>query len=385
MSFRLIVTLAAVLIAFSSVTSLLAADSDASIPAGFRQRAGRTKESLAAAGANEESERAVAAALNWLARHQNPDGSWGCHKCLGHCKDPSCALHSEANAPDYPVAATAFGLLPFLAAGQSHESKGAYQHVIQNGVIAMSKMQDAESGRLSNAMYEHALGTMALCEAYGLSQDKQLGESAQGAVRFLEDAQNFESGGWHYSPSPPTVGDLSVTGWQIMALRTAQMAGLKVKPQTFHRASQFLASVSKGKALGLACYSPDAGPTPTMTAIALLCNQCAGRKPNDPAQEEGMAYLVANLNQARNNTYFQYYATQAMHNRQGLEWQRWNERNRVQLIWEQSRDECADGSWSPHGKGHVAGRLMATSFSALTLQIYYRYQPLQQVEVKPQP
>ena len=168
-----------------------------------------------------------------------------------------------------------------------------------------------------------------------------------------------------------------------MALRTAQMAGLKVKPQTFHRASQFLASVSKGKAQGLACYMPDSGPSPTMTAIALLCRQYAGRKHKDPAQEEGMTYLVANLNHARANSYFQYYATQAMHNRQGMKWEQWNVKNRVQLIWEQSRDECADGSWSPHGKGHVAGRLMATSFSALTLEIYYRYQPVQQV--KPQP
>lgn len=88
MWFRLIVTLAAVLIAFAGITSLRAVDEPpasqdkpatglaATIPVGFQQRTARTKESLTADGANEESERAVAAALNWLARHQNPDGSW---------------------------------------------------------------------------------------------------------------------------------------------------------------------------------------------------------------------------------------------------------------------------------------------------------------------
>ncbi len=48
------------------------------LPGAFHLRVSRTKEGLAAAGGTEESERAVAAALNWLARHQNTDGSWSC-------------------------------------------------------------------------------------------------------------------------------------------------------------------------------------------------------------------------------------------------------------------------------------------------------------------
>ena len=78
---------------------------------------------------------AVAAGVRWLARHQNPDGSWGCQTFARQCQDPSCTAHGiQKDAPDYPMAATAFGLLPYLASGQTHDSKGPYQKTILNGL-----------------------------------------------------------------------------------------------------------------------------------------------------------------------------------------------------------------------------------------------------------
>ena len=170
--------------------------------------ASRRQALLDAAGGTVDSERSVAAAINWLARHQNADGSWGCLNFTTQCKDPSCTAHLKKDGAEYPMAATAFGVLPFLATGQTHETKGPYQGVIHKGLRWMAAHQDQKTGRLgTGSMYEHGLGTMAICEAYGLSKDAKLKPTAQAAVRFTEDAQNDASGGWHYTANPPTVGD----------------------------------------------------------------------------------------------------------------------------------------------------------------------------------
>lgn len=343
---------------------------------GFQSRsASRRQALLDAAGGTADSERSVAAAINWLARHQNADGSWGCLNFTTQCKDPSCTAHLKKDGAEYPMAATAFGVLPFLTTGQTHETKGPYQGVIRKGLLWMSTHQDRKTGRLgTGSMYEHGLATIAICEAYGLSKDAKLKPIAQAAVRFTEDAQNDVSGGWHYTANPPTVGDTSVFGWQFMSLKSAQMAGLPVNPQTLVKAKKFLASVSKGKSGGLFSYMPESGPAPAMSAVGLLCNQHGGMKRSDPAIKDGKNYLMANLNGTAFDSYFLYYASQVMHNLPGPEWDKWNEHVREMLLSNQIKEGCAVGSWAP--VGHSAGPVMATSIHALTLEVYYRYEPI---------
>lgn len=330
---------------------------------------------LESGGGTEESERAVAAAINWLARHQNPDGSWGCQKCGDQCKDDSCKGHLNNDGADYPVAATAFGVLPFLAAGQTYESQGPYRNVLRKAFFWLASNQDQNRGRLgSGSMYEHGLGAMAVCEAYGLTRDPKLKPLAEAAIRFIEDAQNDVSGGWHYTANPPTVGDTSVFGWQFMALKSGQLAGLQVNPQTLDKSKLFLKSVSKGKAGGMFSYMPESGPTPTMTAVGLLCRQYGGQKVDAPETVEGLGYVAANRNGALNNTYFLYYATQAMHNVPGEQWNTWNRATQKALVEAQIKDGCAAGSWKPNL--HDAGPVMSTSLTALTLEVYYRWNPV---------
>ena len=334
----------------------------------------RRETQLTSGGGSAETERAVAAAVNWLARHQNPDGSWGCQKCLERCKDESCQVHRQKAAADYPAAATAFGVLPFLAAGQTHETKGPYQAVIRNGLKWLAVNQDSKTGRLGNGnMYEHGLATMTLCEAYGVSRDPKLKAPAQAAIAFIEDAQNDETGGWHYVANPPTGGDTSVLGWQVMALRSGQLAGLPVNPKTRLKAKLFLKSVSKGKSGGLFSYVPESGPAPAMTAVGVLCRQHGGCQADAPEMTEGLNYLAANQNAALNNTYLLYYATQAMHNLPGQQWETWNRHTQKALLESQIREGCVAGSWKPNS--HDAGPLMSTSLTALTLEVYYRWNP----------
>ena len=364
---------------------------------GFGGRgSGSRDKMLASGGGTADTERAVAGATNWLARHQNPDGSWGCGPkgFAKMCKDPSCtkelwkvakdAKEPPAVPPEYQMAATAFGLLPFFAAGQTHETGGPYKGVISKGLTWMTRNQNQKTGQLgTGSMYEHGLATIAICEAYGLSKDRRLQPHAQAAIAFIEDAQNDTSGGWHYTPNPSTAGDTSVVGWQLMALKSGEMAGLKVNPQTLVKSKNYLKTVAKGKSGGLFSYMAESGPTETMSAVGLLCNQYGGMKRTDPAMVEGQAYVMAHLPQAENNPYFFYYATQVMHNLPGTEWDTWNRHARRFLIKSQIKSkDCDNGSWNSVGKGHVMGPVMMTSICALTLEVYYRYLPLYQIEGK---
>ena len=118
-----------------------------------------------------------------------------------------------------------------------------------------------------------------------------------------------------------------------------------------------------------------------MTGVGLLCRQYLGAKRDNPMLSGGMQYLMKNLpDQNASNVYYWYYATQVMHNMSGYEWDTWNRKMRDLLVHSQVRsvDKCANGSWDPTKDqwGKSGGRVMQTSLSALTLEIYYRYLPL---------
>ncbi len=143
-------------------------------------------------GATPKSQIAVLAALSWLARHQSPDGSWGIDSFTKQCKGGQCG---GAGSHKADAAGTALGLLPFLAAGQTHLSKGPYQTKINSAVRWLITHQkpdgDLSAGAGGNCrMYSHGLATVAICECYGLSEDSQVRSAAQKAIRFIEDAQD---------------------------------------------------------------------------------------------------------------------------------------------------------------------------------------------------
>ena len=187
---------------------------------GFGGR-GRGSRKACCAGRHQPSERAVNAALVWLANHQDYDGNWSLQGYTQRCKPATRPAPARANV-SADAGATAMGLLPFLAAGQTHKSKGPYQDHIRQGIDWLISHQQPDGNLAKGAaqmMYSHGLATIALCEAYGLTGDKQVGMAAQGAVNFILNAQNTADGGWRYNPKDP--GDTSVVGWQLMALKSA--------------------------------------------------------------------------------------------------------------------------------------------------------------------
>ena len=348
---------------------------------GFGGRgSGARKAMVGGFGGTKHSERAVAAALNWLARHQNRDGSWSLDGYKAQCKDATCT--GETNHGKHDCGATAMGLLPFLAAGQTHESRGPYQRTIYNGLGWLINNQKKDGDLRGGAnMYSHGLAAIALCEAYGMTGDKRIGAAAQQALNFIMAAQHPQTGGWRYNPGDE--GDTSVVGWQLMALKSGYMAGLTVNSRTFDGVKRWLELVNAGGSSSAGfSYTPKGGATPTMTSVGLLCHQYLGAKRTDNLMINGSNYLMANTPEKSKNVYYWYYATQVMHNLAGPEWDTWNRKMRRTLIDSQSKDGCAAGSWSSEGDqwGRAGGRVMQTSFGALTIEVYYRYLPLYKLD-----
>jgi hypothetical protein len=220
-----------------------------------------------------------------------------------------------------------------------------------------------------------------------MSQDSRVGYAAQSAINFIQTGQNRE-GSWRYSHGSDD-SDTSVHGWQVMALKSGQMAGLQVSENSITGSRRYLKLAGKGGRYGEQfSYTPDGGPTLTMTSLGLLCTQYLGAGRDDPTIVGGVEYLSKNLPTGnRRNLYYWYYATQVMHNVPGAEWDAWNRAMRRILIESQDRTGCAAGSWdpakpSPDPWGRQGGRLMCTSLSCLTLEVYYRYLPLYKLDKK---
>jgi hypothetical protein len=358
---------------------------------GFGTRGSGHREALSGLGGTHATERAVAAALYWLSRHQETAGNWSLSHFNSHCTDHPCSGRSELREDS---GATALALLTFLAAGQTHKSDGPYRDAIHKGIFWLVKKQSSE-GNLAvgndQPMYSHGLATIALCEAYGMTHDPHVGGAAQSAVAYIERAQDQNSGGWRYVPQ--SFGDTSVFGWQVMALKSAQMAGLAVNTMCLEKGELWLNLVAKGSNRGLYAYQQYREASPTMTAVGMLCRQYMGARSDTPAMLEGKEYLKEyppiNSENSVRDTYYWYYATQVMFNLGGPDWDNWNRMMRRTLIETQCKSGCAMGSWDPERPtldiwGMKGGRIVSTALSTLTLEVYYRYLPLYRVNKQDQ-
>jgi hypothetical protein len=355
----------------------LAAQGSGSIFASRGEGARRTM--LGSQGGTKLTELSVQAGLDWLVRHQFPDGHWS----LDHRPRCSRAGCSGASQTRSDMAATALGVLPFLAANYTHRT-GPHRAVV-NRALNWMLLHQQPNGHLhvpgqQQPMYTHGLATLAICEAYALTKDPRLGAAGQRAVAFLAATQNA-AGGWRYEPNSKDV-DTSVFGWQVMALKSAQIAGLKVPPEVFEGCRKYLQAAAQGKHGGLFGYMPGHGATPAMTSVGLLCLQYFGTPRKEPAMVEGINYLMANLpsETGQRDAYYWYYATMVIHNFQGPHWDRWNRLMRRLWVESQHKDQnsCEFGSWSPQEVrwGDAGGRHFVTCVGLLTLEVYYRYLPL---------
>ncbi|MBO11979.1 MAG: hypothetical protein CMJ68_14590 [Planctomycetaceae bacterium] len=332
-------------------------------------------------GGSDESEEAVNRGLVWLAAHQFQKGNWSLDRFHERCKGqhPNCTGLGRVRSN---TAATGMALMPFLAAGHTHRS-GRHQQVVARGVKWLIDQQKSNGDLLSDGdsahahMYSHGIASIALCEAYGMTEDPKLRSAAEKAINFIVQAQNTSTGGWRYKPGES--GDTSVVGWQMMALKSAEMAGLVIPPKTITLLDKWLRRVEANQPVGGLFGYTDRGVKPAMTAEGLLCLQFMGVDRNDPRMRAGADYLLKNLpsRSQQRTSYYWYYATQVMYHMQGKYWLAWNEPLRKTLVATQQAGGHMAGTWNPADNWeNQGGRIYATAMKLLVLEVYYRHLPL---------
>ena len=241
-----------------------------------------------------------------------------------------------------------------------------------------------------NYMYNHAIATNALCEAYAMSGVEQLRPPAEKAIAFLLMAQR-ENGGWDYTEKAGIRANLAVTTWPIAALRSARLAGLKVPDTAFTAAASYIDSLTDPET-GFSGYDRRAQGeilSPTFlgsTAMSLACKAMLGQKAGATVcrlqrdvllREENLPVYksewrrVSGTYSERNIYYYFYHGTVGMQTNEGSPWHTWYGAVSKTLL----KVQMGDGSWQPIGKWAVdGGRVYTTAMAVLALQTPYRFQ-----------
>ena len=330
----------------------------------------------------DESEDAVERGLDWLARHQLPDGGWAFDLTAedangrgGSCEgcSNSTATSASVGGPTYRAAlhpsrnaATAIALLPFLGAGYDHVKKNKYQKTVASGLRFLTyRAKKTENGVdfrdfapgadlvAAGSSYVQALAVITICEAFEMTRDEALRPLAEGGLELIVAGQ-LNDGGWRYlypgdvGFHPNVPGDASVLGWQLMALKSGVSAGFALKPSIAYRVGGFLDSVMEKNGRSyryMKATDEDVAKRWGTTAVGVLAREYVGATPGTPVLDAGAEQIADWIDDANSiwkkaakgsrgergktyfrgdrfvhNLYFSYYAALALHHYGGKLW-----------------------------------------------------------------
>ncbi len=319
-------------------------------------------------GGTKESEAAVSRALDWFSRHQEKDGSW--------------SINKHGGQKNHDVASTSFALLCYFGWGAKHNKDGPYRETVEKAVqwlVAQVKEGDLTNGQ-HNGMYDQGVATLALAEAYGLTKDPSLREPLQQAVDFVVAAQNKTHGAWDYRPKSKRM-DTSVSGWQLMALKSADLAGIEIPADSLRLAGVWLDRVSSGSKKGIYGYDRAGFKTSAMVAEGMFSQQILGTMDaSHPRMKESADHMLQHLPKNKGKQadfYYWYYGTLSSYMNKGEFWEKWNPVMREILIDRQIKGGRDEGSWDYKQGNHSKdmGRVITTAMATLSLEVYYRYLP----------
>ncbi len=292
-----------------------------------------------------KAERAIDKGLEYLAKTQHTDGSWGKHK----------------------TATAALCLMAFMVKGH-FPGRPPYGEQMDKGVDFLLKQSAAGRGYMGASMYEHGLATLALAEAWGMTDREGIRDALKRAVGVILRSQNPQ-GGWRYQPAP-TDADISATVMQVVALASAKEAGIMVPDSVIKKAVAYVKSC-QDKLSGGFCYQPGGTPGVARTAAGVMSLMMCGQR-DAKATLLGLRWLkkINNDQFERADGFFfyaHYYGTQAMYQAGDAWYQDWYPRVRESVLKKQAKD----GSWAD-------GNEIGTPLAILILGVPYRFLPTYQ-------
>ncbi|MEQ8848044.1 prenyltransferase/squalene oxidase repeat-containing protein [Botrimarina sp.] len=363
------------------------------LPAAYATRGERQQRRLSANdGGDDATLDAVASAVDWLVRAQRPDGAWDAAR-WGAGRETLVLGENRGGAGGRAeTGLTGLALLAIGGAGHTHLA-GPHRDAVTRGLQFLLDTQAPDGDLAGDAKpfartYCHSMATFALAEAMAVTGDERLRAAVEAAVEHLTRAQHPTTGGWRYRPGDR--GDTSQMGWAVMALRSAELAGVVVRPSVWSGCERFVASVRAGRHGGLACYQPRERPSSTMTAEAMYVRQILGMADSrGPADAEAAQALLGELPDRSTgsgrrvaNLYYWYYATLALHHHSTAggaaadAWSTWNQAMQRAVLSRQVASGANAGSWDPDTLwGAYGGRVYSTALATMCLEVYYRYDP----------
>ncbi len=337
---------------------------------------------------------AVRDGLAWLKNHQDEDGRWDADEFMKHdVEGPRC---DGAGNGGHDVGVTALGLLAFLGEGNTMRT-GPYKNAVRKAVKWLRAQQREDGLFGTNAthdfIYDHSLAALAMVEGYGLSEVPALRDSAQRGINYLEAHRNPYMV-WRYQPRDND-NDTSVTGWCVMAYKSAQDFKLDVNAQALKLALTWFDQVtdpitgrcgytqrgeSSSRRIGDHAVNFPTEKGEALTAVGLMCRFFLDQDPEQtPVMLEAANRIlekppVWNDKDGSIDHYYWYYGTYALYQMGKRHWTEWSQKLTGAVVKTQRKDGNFKGSWDPiDAWGEDGGRVYSTAILVLTLEAYYRY------------
>lgn len=299
----------------------------------------------------------------------------------------------------YDTTMTSLAIMALASTGITPSSAGEHGDVSERALdfVLSADRQDKHGyfgNRDGSRMYGHGITTLMLTEMLGMganaSQDQRIHAKCQLAIDLILSAQHQSKapqfhGGWRYTPNSND-SDLSVSVWQLMALRSAKNDGLAVPTKAIADAIKYLErsysarldsrGVPTQNPAGFSYLPNNHNATFAMTAAGLLAMQVCGQY-ESPLVEGAAQWLEQHPPKWKERFFFYgtYYYAQGMHQRGSVQGDASGKIVRKILLEHQQ----ADGAWvSPGGEELGAGKVYATCMAILSLSVEYHYLPIYQ-------